>query len=96
MPKANSTASKECTVHTWMTTTANGWRLCSGCTAVQTRVNGQWITAQRQERISRRKRSVQSHINSFPLKQEKSHRVREGFYADHCKADSNIQMYWGC
>lgn len=95
MPKTNSTAPKECTVHTWMSTTADGWRLCSGCKAVQTRVNGQWITARRQESIARRKRSVQSHIDTCPLKHEKSHKVREGFYADHWKADSNIQMYWG-
>jgi hypothetical protein len=75
-------------VHTWQSTTADGWRQCSGCKIVQRQIDGQWKNA-----MPRKKRQddwnawAQSEYNL--LNQTQSYDT-----ADYEKARRDSRNYW--
>jgi hypothetical protein len=94
MPTRNS--NKPCTVHTWISTTADGWRMCSRCKQAQRILNGEWtlVTPTLSSLfLTRRTRTRQTVLED--RKTPKGKHIQEGFYIDHARTESNIQQYWG-
>ena len=79
MPNPHSI--KPCITHAWTSSTANGWRVCPTCKQAQRLVDGEW--------------TVLPTPVVHNTKAQKPRKIKEGYYADFRKADSNIRTYWG-
>lgn len=93
MPTSHSS---KCLNHTWVSTTASGWRFCLTCKTVQRLFNGDWnfVTTEKVSTPRTRRTQPQQTVledRSTP----KGHKVREGFYIDDRSAETDMHTYWG-
>jgi hypothetical protein len=73
-------------IHTWQSTTANGWRTCSGCKLVQRQINGQWQTV-----TPKQKRQEQ---DWHQAEWEMLNQAHPYDSSDHRKASADLRNYW--
>jgi hypothetical protein len=93
---STSHSNKPCTVHTWMSTTADGWRFCPRCHQALHLVHGEWIAVPSQTPTA--PRTTRTRTRQTVLEERKTPKgkhIKEGFYIDHSRAENHIQAYWG-
>jgi len=80
-----------CPFSSWLSTTADGWRMCSECGQVQRWLNDEWQDVETEEE-PRRTRSKPIFVDETgkPLQ---GRRIPKGFYVDEKRLE-NIREYW--
>ena len=81
-----------CAWSIWLSTTADGWRMCSECGQVERYMGGEWQDVEVEEEPRQvRSRRVVFDETGKPV--QRGRKIPKGFYVDE-KRLGNIRGYW--